>query len=296
MSLAESFSGRRPAALIALLAGPQHRIVSAMAFSSDWNELDRLLWRVQKDTSVVLPFFRSLLSAELDVLMPYQNELEGEMLKVENGAPFPFALFDSPQGKYVVAFTSPERADEGMKAGKVAPDTFLSCVVNGRDLCEMVGVMQLALVVNKSCQTGEYRMNDVLLRDLANGEALRSTHPDHTEHMTLHQVDPAHYPTDIIQAAFQKMRQHSAFRAAWLLAQHDEKEWWYVLMTYMNPPSDQLRHELDLVVQLARSKSDLGVRTSHLDLDNRENVIGAFRQFPTTFYTAPGFDPAKPFD
>jgi hypothetical protein len=267
-----------------------------MNLPPDWNELDRHIWRVQKDKSAVLPFFRSLLSAELDVLMPYQNELEGETLRIENGAPFPFALFDSPEGKYVVGFTSPERADEGMKAGKVPPNTFLSCVVNGRELCEMVGVMNFSLVLNKSCPTGEFRMNDALLRDLANGEALRATSPDHTDKMTLHQVDPAHYPTDIIQAAFQKMRQHSAFRAAWLLAQHDEKEWWYVLMTLINPPDDQLRHELDLVVQLARSKSDLAVRTAQLDLGNPENVTGAFRQFPDTFYTAPGFDPAKPFD
>jgi hypothetical protein len=228
--------------------------------------------------------------------MPYQNELEGEALKIKNGAPFPFALFDSPEGKYVVAFTSSERADEGMKAGNVLPNTFLSGVVKGRDLCEMVGVMKFALVVNKSCQTGEFRMNDPLLRDLASGEALRSSSPEHTGNITLHQVDPAHYPTDIIQAAFQKMRQHSAFRAAWLLAEHDEKEWWYVLMTYINPPSDQLRHELDLVVQLARSKSDLAVRTAQLHLDNPDNVIAAFRQFPDTFHTAPGFDPAKPFD
>jgi len=262
-----------------------------------WNELDRHIWRAQKDKSALLPCFRSLLSAELDVLVPYQNELEGEMVKIENGAPFPFALFDSPAGRHVVGFTSPERADEGVKAGKIPPDTFLSCVVNGRDLCEMVGVMKFALVLNKSCQTGELRINDALLRDLANGEALRASPPDHTaDKMTLHQVDPAGYPTDIIQAAFQKMRQHSAFRAAWLLAQHDEKEWWYVLMTLINPPDDRLRHELNLVVQLARSKSDLAARTGQLNLEIPENVTGAFRQFPDTFYTAPGFDPAKPFD
>ena len=267
-----------------------------MSFPPDWNELDRHIWRAQKDKSTLLPLFRSLLSAELDVLIPYQNELQGETLKIENGSPFTFALFDSPEGKYVVAFTSPERADEGMKKGKVRPDTFLSCVVNGRDLCELVGVMKFSLVLNKSCATGEFRMNDALLRDLANGEALRATPPDHSARMTLHQVEPSGYPTDITQAAFQKMRQHSAFRAAWLLAQHDDKEWWYVLMVLINPPNDQLRHELDLVVQLARSKSDLEVRTSQLDLDDPDNVTGAFRQFPETFYIAPGFDPAKPFE
>lgn len=114
-----------------------------MNLPPDWNELDRHIWRAQKDKSALLPFFRSLLSAELDVLMPYQNELEGETLRIENGAPFPFALFDSPEGRYVVGFTSPERAEEGMKVGKIPPNTFLSCVVNGRELCEMVGVMKV---------------------------------------------------------------------------------------------------------------------------------------------------------
>jgi hypothetical protein len=59
-----------------------------MSFSPDWNELDQCLWRVQKDKSAILPFFRSLLSAELDVLMSYQNELEGFFINTNSRASF----------------------------------------------------------------------------------------------------------------------------------------------------------------------------------------------------------------
>lgn len=266
-----------------------------MSMPEDWNELDRDIRRVQKDKTALLSLFRRMISAEFDVLMPYQSEMEGEKIKIENGAPFPFALFDSPNGPYVVAFTSPARAEEGITAGKMAPNSFLSGVVNGRDLCEIIGAMKFDLVLNKSCKTGEVRLNDALLCDIANGEALHGRPAPEGGRMTLHKVDPAHYPTDITHAAFEKMRQHSAFRAAWLLAQHDEKESCYVLMTLINPPSDQLRHELNVLVQLARSKSDLAVRVAQLNLEQPDNVTGAFRQFEP-FYTASGFDPAKPFD
>jgi hypothetical protein len=267
-----------------------------MSLPNDWNDLDREIWRAQKSRAHMPVVFRVLLAAELDVLVPHQPEMEGTTIKIANGEAFPFALFNGESGQFVVAFSSPERAEEGIKAGKVAPDTFLSAVVPGRDLCEMIGAMKFGLVLNKSCTTGELFLNHHLLRDLASGEALQSKGPQQTATMKLYTIDPADYPTDIVNAAFQKMRQHSAFRAAWIFAQEGDDGLCYNLAVLINPPSEQLRHELDLIVQLARPNKEMMLRVSALDLGDPENVTGAFRQFPVTFYTAPGFDPAKPFD
>jgi hypothetical protein len=268
-----------------------------MGLPENWNDLDRAIWRARKSSAEMPNVFRALLAAEMDVLMPYQTELEGEMIKIENGAPFPFALFDGEKRQFVMAFSCGERSEEGIRAGKVPNDTFLTGVVNGRDLCEMIGAMKFDLVINRSCQTGELKLNDELLRDLAKGLVLQaSTSEPNTERLTFYSIDPADYPTSVVQAAFEKMRQHSAFRAGWMLAQRTDHGPVYCLAALINPESEQLRHELNLIVQLARPNTAMELNVIALDLSDPENVIGAFRQFPVTFYLAPGFDPKKPLD
>ncbi len=268
-----------------------------MAIPENWNDLDQGIWRARKSSAEMPNVFRALLATEMDVLMPYQAEVEGEMIAIENGAPFPFALFEGEKRQFVMAFSSAQRSEEGMRAAKVPENTFLTAVVNGRDLCEMIGVMKFDLVINRSCQTGEVKLNDELLRDLAKGRVLQAS-PDEPDikKLTLFSIDPADYPTAVVQAAFEKMRQHSAFRAGWMLAQRTDNGPIYCLAVLINPESEQLRHELNLIVQLARPDKAMELNVTALDLSDPENVAGAFRQFPGTFYLAPGFDPKKPLD
>ena len=238
-----------------------------------------------------------MLDTELHVLMPYHPEMEGADMQLGNGSQFPFSLFEGEKGSYVVAFSCGERAEEGMRAGKVPPDTFLTGLVNGRDLCAMLGAMNFELLLNKSCRTGELQVNGEFLRDLANGKALQaSPKPAEKRVFKLYAIDPADYPTTVVQAAFEKMRQHSAFRAGWLLAQETEAGLVHCVMALVNPASEQLRHELNLVVQLAHEEKALEVNVTALEPDDPENVASAFRQFPETFYLAPGFDPQKPLE
>ncbi|MEP6822297.1 MAG: hypothetical protein ABI946_08115 [Chthoniobacterales bacterium] len=229
--------------------------------------------------------------------MPYHPEMDGAEMQVGNGSEFPFSLFEGEKGSYVVAFSCGERAEEGLRKGEVPPNTFLTALVNGRDLCAMLGAMNFGLLLNKSCRTGELQVNGEFLRDLADGTALQaSPEPAERRTFTLYAIDPADYPTAVVQAAFEKMRQHSAFRAGWLLAQETEAGPVYCVTALINPASEQLRHELNLVVQLARDDKALEVNVTALELDEPENVAGAFRQFPETFYLAPGFDPQKPLE
>ena len=51
-----------------------------------------------------------------------------------------------------------------------------------------------------------------------------------------------------------------------------------------------------LVRYMARDDKALEVNVTALEVDDPENVAGAFRQFPVTFYLAPGFDPQKPLE
>jgi hypothetical protein len=52
------------------------------------------------------------------------------------------------------------------------------------------------------------------MRGLADGTALTPHLADKQEERTLQKLDPADYPTDVLQAAFELMRRRRTFRAA----------------------------------------------------------------------------------
>ena len=94
-------------------------------------------------------------------------------MQVGNGSPFPFSLFEGEKGAHVVAFSCGERAEEGLGKGEVPPNTFLTALGNGRDLCAMLGAMNFGLLRNKSCRTGELQVKGAFRRELADGRGVR---------------------------------------------------------------------------------------------------------------------------
>ncbi|HVM49391.1 MAG TPA: hypothetical protein VMU04_15290 [Candidatus Acidoferrum sp.] len=68
---------------------------------------------------------------------------------------------------------------------------------------------------SQDCATGDLTIPPNLMRDLANGTALKPL-PPKVEERLLQKLDPADYPTEVIQAAFEVMRRHRNFRAAWV--------------------------------------------------------------------------------
>lgn len=270
-----------------------------MGVPRDWNDLDHAIFAVQKTRAYMPELLRQLVSSELIALVPYHPEVEGAQLKIENGVPFPFSILKDKDGEVVPLFTSIERMEEGFRKGKVRENTYLPADINGREIFEILGVMKMRAVINKSCSTGELTLNDALMRDLADGSALRpGSGPAETKNLTITTIDPADYPSHLVQAAFEKMKKHSAFRTAWIFtpggtedAQRNKQD--YVLLVLMNPTNEQLRHELTLVVQLAAKPGDQFTIMA-LDEKNEAYVRDFFKRFPTTFYTAAGFDPRNP--
>jgi len=270
-----------------------------MSAPRDWSDLDHAIFAAQKTRATMPELLRQLVSAELIALVPYHPEMEGAQLKIENGAPFPFSILKDKDGEVVPLFTSIERMEEGFRKGKVRENTYLPADITGREIFEILGVMKMRAVINKSCSTGELTLNDALMRDLADGSALRpGTGPAETKNLTITTIDPADYPTQLVQAAFEKMKKHSAFRAAWIFtlgsaedAQRNKQN--YILLVLMKPTNEHLRHELTIVVQLATKPGDQFTITA-LDEKNEAYVRDFFNRFPTTFYTAVGFDVGNP--
>ncbi len=270
-----------------------------MSIPPDWNDLDHAICAAQKTRAHMPELLRKLAAAELIALVPYHPEMEGAAIKIENGAPFPFSMLKDKDGDVVPLFTSIERMEEGFRKGNVRENTYLPADIAGREIFEVLGVMKMRAVINKSCSTGELTLNDALMRDLADGSALQpGSAPAETKNFTITTIDPVDYPTHLVQVAFEKMKKHSAFRAAWIFtmggtedAERNKQN--YILLVLMNPTNEQLRHELGMVVRLAAKPGD-EFTIMALDEKNDGYVRDFFKRFPATFYTAIGFDPENP--
>jgi hypothetical protein len=164
-------------------------------------------------------------------------------------------------------------------------------------MLEILGKAELRAVINKSCATGEITLPPNLMRDLADGSALRPLPGGERERRKLRKLDPADYPTDLVQAAFEVMRRHRNFRAAWVFGfgggePEPANGRGYHMMFLMDPRDDAGFHDLNLVVQAARKQSD-ELRLGLLDETDTAFIARAFRE-AQPFYVAADYHPPQP--
>lgn len=236
--------------------------------------------------------FRKLIADELWCLIPYHPELEGEIIELAPGMALPFVQLADSHGAVVPIFSCQERVDEGLETGNVEPMTFVPAAMPAVQLLSLIGGAGLRAVLNKGCNTGQITLPPELLRDLADGTALR---PHHLEaERGLHQgmlkhVDPADYPTELVQRLFEALRRHSHFRAAWIFILPEEEGVRqdpprYQVLVWMDPRDDGVFHDLSLVAR-TRSDSSEHVELGLLDEMNPE-YIESLRQQVHPFYVA----------
>jgi hypothetical protein len=250
------------------------------------NELDRAIKAMARSQAAFPDFCRALCKDELWALIPFHPEIEGEMLEIKNGAPFPFALLREEKGDAVPVFSSEERADEGLAKGRVPARKYSVCTMPAMQLLEILGSTKFGAVINKGCATGSITIWPDLMRDLANGEALRVTGVNKTgrEHFKLDILNPANYPTEMVQRAFEFMRRHGNFRAAWVFGKKSSGLPRYQLLILMDPREDVIFHDLNLTVHVCHTKTyetDMGL----LDEKDPAYIESLFRQ-AAPFYVA----------
>ena len=190
-----------------------------MPTPSDWNDLDRALAAYLRSPSAMPELLRRLADAEeLHALMPYHPELPGGAIPIRNGVEFPFIRFEGKQGEVVVPiFSSEQRVDEAIECGQVPVNTFVSGSMPGLQILEIIGVMNFHAQLNRSCQPGSFILPPDLLRDIASGAVFQPVSEDEPEvERQLLFIDPADYPTDLLQPIFEVLRRHVQFRAAWI--------------------------------------------------------------------------------
>lgn len=261
-----------------------------------WNALDEAIYGLARSTSELPEVFRRLTEGHLFALMPYHPEMEGAAIKLENGSPCHFVMVEAKEGESVALFTSLERAEESLAKAGVPPKKFLPGAMTARQMLEVLGKMNIPAILNSGCATGAFVMPPDLMRDLASGVALqpKPIAPRGSEERTFRVIDPADYPTDLIQPLFECLRRHREFLAAWVLRRPDptaEGGTWYEFILLMQPRNEEIVHDFNLVLASSFEPPD-AVSFGLID-ENDDAYIKAFVSAAAPFYSSPGFRYAR---
>lgn len=259
------------------------------------NKLDQAIVSVNRSRSHTPELFRQLTEGELWFLIPYHPEIAGEWMEVKEGETPPFCMIaDGDGGEVVPLFSSEERVEEGLKKHDVPEETYMPAAMPAVLLLELLGKANLRAVVNKGCVTGQVTIPANLMRDLADGTALRPRPGLGIKEGRLKHVDPVDYPTNLLQPVFEFIRRHPNFRAAWVFDSSLEvrkpvKGRCWQLIFVMSPRDAVLSHDLDLIIQSVRSPED-HVEKGTLGEEDTAAIEKLFSE-TVPFYTAPGYGP-----
>jgi hypothetical protein len=183
------------------------------------SDLDRAIVAAHRSPSALPELCRQLCQGELFLLIPHHPEFgQDDQLELRNGMEVPFVIQPEGEGEVVLIFSSEERAQEGMRRGKVPPGTYRIVSMSAIQALEVLGKVGLRALVNKCCAMPQLILPPELMRDIASGKVFQSSDVTsrEMEEITLRLLDPADYPTDLIQPVFEILRKHRQFRAAWI--------------------------------------------------------------------------------
>ena len=259
------------------------------------NDLDRAVMAMQRSSAAMPDLCRALCVGELWVLVPYHPELDDQDFELREGMPFPFVQLGGEHGLAVPVFSSEARVREGLRKGKVPPRTYMATAMPALQLLAILGKSEMQMSLNKSCATGEVTLPAELLRDLADGSALKplGIGGGQREQLKLKILNPADYPTKLVQAAFDLFRKHANFRAAWIFINREPEQpppalcTWYLLVL-MDPRDEVIYHDFNLVVQSARGGHELSI--SLAKENNPADIANTFR-LAKPFYVAADYRP-----
>jgi hypothetical protein len=255
------------------------------------NDLDGAILALQRSTAATPEFYRQLAQGDLWFLVRYHPEIEGEKIELKNGAPMPFIQFQVQQGAAVALFSSAERVEECLNKSKIPARQYSTGSMPARQMLEILGKSELQAVLNQGCASGAITIPPNLMRDLADGSALKPIVPESTVQHRLTILNPADYPTRLIQPLFELMRRHAQFRAAWVCAFPPETDQparppRYQFLILMDPRDERLFHDLNMTLSAAeRDQAGLKSGLGLVDETDADYIAGLFRQAPA-FFTA----------
>ena len=259
------------------------------------SDLDRAIVAAHRSPSALPELCRQLCQGELFLLIPHHPEFgQDDQLELRNGMELPFVIQPEGEGEVVLIFSSEERAQEGMRRGKVPPGTYRVVSMSAIQALEVLGKVGLRALVNKCCAMPQLILPPELMRDIASGKVFHSSNVTarEIEEVALRLLDPADYPTDLIQPVFEILRKHRQFRAAWIFtypptATDSVARRCYHFILLMDPFDDNVYNEFNLVVAASHGPE---VEVYHSTIDESDPVYAAkFFRRAHPFYVAADF-------
>jgi hypothetical protein len=259
------------------------------------NDLDKASMAFQRSNAVVPDLLRLLCAGNLYLLAPFHPEVANQNMSYLEGQPFPFLRLKTAKGDVKVAvFSSEARALESLKKNKVRP-RYMPCIMAAKDVLGMLGKLNLAMSVNIGCSTGDISLPPESLLKLASGAAFKVPPLDDkgSERLRLDKIDPADYPTALVQAVFDFCRLHGEFRAVWIFTrviagQPAPVRKPYYILVLMEPRDTMLFHDFLLVAKSVSREYEVNI--SLTESNTPGCVADLFRQ-AQPFYVAAGYQP-----
>jgi len=258
------------------------------------NDLDQALVAGQRGSSAMPQLYRELGEGEIFLLIPYRPELElGDAFQLENGMESPFVCLHDEKGELIPIFSSEARAQEGLAKGKVPPNSMHIVSMPAIQVMEVLGKAGVRAVLNKSCSTPQFILPPDLMRDIASGKVFEPLGiEDDDVEVALELLDPADYPTELVQAAFEVLRKHRNFRAVWIFrspsgAAVAPSGRGYQFLLLMEPRDPAIYHEFNMVIAAAGDRED-DIGHGLVDETDPVYIAHLFRQ-ATPFYVAADF-------
>lgn len=260
------------------------------------NELDLALMALGKSKSALPRFLRELGKGELWFLIPYHPEVIGAEMRIETGMRSPFVELMDAAGPLVPVFSSFERAEEAMKAAQIPTNTYAAASMQASLVLELLAKMKVRGVLNQSCKTGLIVLTPDMMRDVADGSAFLPEECD--GEIVTHQlkvIDPADYPTDLLQPVFEILRQHRNFRAAWVLENGTPDEGGaggrhFQFVIQMEPRDSMIYHDFNLVMASAAHATGHQADSGYVESTDTEYLASLWREV-RPFYVAPDHEP-----
>ncbi len=263
------------------------------------NPLEQAFMAAARGPEGLPGLFKQLVASELAALMPYHPEMEG-LVEIRQGSGFQFLVWQHPErGLQVPLFTSEKRALESLD--KLGANRQPSCMalIPGTVLFASLAGQKYGVVINPGCSTGEIFLDLKTVRSLADGSLLKpgAPAPLHAGRVSL--VDPAEYPTGLVQPVFRFLTGQENVRAAWIFQEQPTPTpgrlptgpGGYVIGLLVDGDPAPVMHDFSLVVSgLGDAPSPIG-----LTVLSSEDPVQAdlMKRFPA-FYAAPDFHSALP--
>jgi len=252
------------------------------------NDVERAIAGAMRGPQGYPELFRQLLAADLTVLMPYHPEMDG-MMEVGEGDQITVTFWKNGEEQVIPVFTSGERAQQALRAIGQKGQPWCLAEIGGDALFKILQSYRMKVVINPACSSGEMHLDINAVQKLADGSILQPGAGAQECQGTARPVDPADYPTDLLQALFEFLRVRPEVQAAWILeaeAELNRTGTQYIFALLAVDAGEQLEQDFIVVAQNVRNRdADYGVMLLDPRVATHAKIIARI----PPFYAAPGF-------